>query len=67
MSKEIKNISAVELSEQEMYNVAGGVDVVIPDIQGTISQAINEFLQKELPVIQPTPPVFNTKPSIPVI
>jgi hypothetical protein len=57
MFKEITNIVAVELSEQEIDSVVGGVDIVIGDIKGTISQAINELLQKELPVFQPIPPV----------
>jgi hypothetical protein len=57
MSKKIINMVAVELSEQEIDNVAGGVDIVISDIKGSISQAINEFFQKELPVVQPIPPV----------
>ncbi|MBD2358049.1 hypothetical protein H6G41_26135 [Tolypothrix sp. FACHB-123] len=54
MSHEIKNVVAVELSEQELDNVAGGLSVVIGDAQGYASQATNGFYQKELVVAQQT-------------
>ena len=67
MSQKIKNMEAIELSEQELDNVAGGVDIVIGDIQGSISKAVKEFFEKELPVVQPKPPVFNNTPTVPII
>ncbi|MBD2196887.1 MULTISPECIES: CTB family bacteriocin [Calothrix] len=54
MSESIKNIAVVELSEQELDNVAGGLSVVIGDAQGYNSQASNGFFQKELIVAQQT-------------
>ncbi len=64
MNKKIENLGAVEIGEQELDRVAGGVnvasglDVVIADIKGSISQAINKFLEKELPITQPTLPAI---------
>ncbi|WP_190747669.1 CTB family bacteriocin, partial [Tolypothrix sp. FACHB-123] len=34
MSHEIKNVVAVELSEQELDNVAGGLALVLGDVNG---------------------------------
>ncbi|MBD2202273.1 hypothetical protein H6G33_11620 [Calothrix sp. FACHB-1219] len=54
MSNTIKNIGAVELSEQELDNVAGGLALVLGDVNGYASQAGNTFFQKELVVAQQT-------------
>ncbi|MBD2202271.1 hypothetical protein H6G33_11610 [Calothrix sp. FACHB-1219] len=54
MSNTIKNIGAVELSEQELDNVAGGLALVLGDVKGYSSQAGNDFFQKELIVAQQT-------------
>ncbi|MBD2202270.1 hypothetical protein H6G33_11605 [Calothrix sp. FACHB-1219] len=54
MSNTIKNIGAVELSEQELDNVAGGLALVLGDVNGYASQAGNNFFQKELVVAQQT-------------
>ncbi|MBD2196883.1 MULTISPECIES: CTB family bacteriocin [Calothrix] len=54
MSNTIKNNGAVELSEQELDNVAGGLALVLGDVNGYASQANNNFFQKELVVAQQT-------------
>ncbi|BAY61149.1 hypothetical protein NIES22_12100 [Calothrix brevissima NIES-22] len=54
MSDSIKNIAVVELNEQELDNVNGGLSVAIGDAQGYASKAGNDFFQKELIVAQQT-------------
>ncbi|BAY61146.1 hypothetical protein NIES22_12070 [Calothrix brevissima NIES-22] len=54
MSNSIKNIGAVELSEQELDNVAGGLALSLGDVNAYASQAGNNFFQKELIVAQQT-------------
>ncbi|BAY61147.1 hypothetical protein NIES22_12080 [Calothrix brevissima NIES-22] len=54
MSNSIKNIAVVELSEQELDNVAGGLALVLGDVEGYSSQAGNNFFQKDLVVAQQT-------------
>ncbi|MBD2202275.1 hypothetical protein H6G33_11630 [Calothrix sp. FACHB-1219] len=54
MSESIKNIAVIELSEQELDNVAGGLALVLGDVEGYSSQAGNKFFQKELVVAQQT-------------
>jgi hypothetical protein len=54
MSNEIKNAVAVELSEQELDNVAGGLSVALGDVGGYASEAGNDFFKKELLVAQQT-------------
>ncbi|MBD2202272.1 hypothetical protein H6G33_11615 [Calothrix sp. FACHB-1219] len=54
MSNTIKNIGAVELSEQELDNVAGGLALVLGDVNGYASQATNGFSQKDLIIAQQT-------------
>ena len=54
MSKSIKNVVAVELSEQELDNVAGGLSIVLGDVKGYASEAANDFFQKDLVVAQTT-------------
>ncbi|MBD2196885.1 MULTISPECIES: CTB family bacteriocin [Calothrix] len=54
MSHSIQNFDVVELSEQELDNVAGGLALVLGDVNGYASQANNDFFQKELVVAQQT-------------
>ena len=54
MSNSIKNLSVVELSEQELDEVAGGLAIVLGDVEGYASQAANDFFQKDLVVAQTT-------------
>ena len=41
MNSEIKNMVAVELSEQELDTVAGGLAVTLGDVKGYASDAAN--------------------------
>ena len=54
MNSEIKNMVAVELSEQELDTVAGGLAVTLGDVKGYASDAANNFFQKNLTVAQQT-------------
>ena len=49
-----KNMVAVELSEQELDTVAGGLAVTLGDVKGYASDAANNFSQKHLTVVQQT-------------
>ncbi len=54
MTNEINNIVAVELSEQELDTVAGGLAITLGDGQRFASDASNSFSQKNLVVGQQT-------------
>ena len=54
MTGVIKNTVAVELSEQELDTVAGGLSISLGDGQGFASDASNVFSQKNLAVGQQT-------------
>ena len=54
MNSEIKNMVAVELSEQELDTVAGGLALTLGDVKGYASDAANSFSQKNLIVAQET-------------
>ncbi len=54
MNSQIKNMVAVELSEQELDTVAGGLAVTLGDVEGYASDAANDFFQKNLTVVQET-------------
>ena len=54
MNSQIKNMDAVELSEQELDTVAGGLAVTLGDVKGYASDAANDFFQKDLTVVQQT-------------
>ena len=54
MNSQIKNMVAVELSEQELDTVAGGLAVTLGDVKGYASDAANDFFQKDLTVAQET-------------
>lgn len=54
MNSQIKNMDAVELSEQELDTVAGGLAVTLGDVKGYASDAANDFFQKNLTVVQQT-------------
>ncbi|MCY6493879.1 CTB family bacteriocin [Leptolyngbya sp. GGD] len=55
MTSEIKtNINAVELSDNELDTVAGGLAIAIGDVQGYAQSAANDFFQKNLTVAQQT-------------
>ncbi len=54
MSYEITNTVAVELSEQELDTVAGGLTINLGNGQGLSSNALNEFSQKNLVFAQQT-------------
>ena len=54
MSNEIKNTVAVELSEDELDTVAGGLSISLGNGQGFASDASNTFSQKNLTVGQQT-------------
>ena len=54
MSNVIKNTVAIELSEQELDTVHGGLSISLGDGQGFASDASNTFLQKNLTVGQHT-------------
>ena len=55
MSNQIDvNHTAVELSEQELDTVHGGLSITLGDGQGFASDASNTFLQKNLTVGQQT-------------
>ena len=54
MTNVIKNTVAVELSEQELDTVAGGLSISLGDGQGFASDASNVFSQKNLAVGQQT-------------
>ena len=54
MSDAINNTVAVELSEQELDLVAGGVSISLGDGQGFASDAANSFEQKNLTLGQQT-------------
>ena len=48
------NMVAIELSEQELDTVAGGLAVTLGDVKGYASDAANNFSQKNLTVGQQT-------------
>ncbi|BAY89352.1 MULTISPECIES: CTB family bacteriocin [unclassified Tolypothrix] len=54
MSNEIKNIAAIELSEDELDNVAGGFGIVLGDGQNLSLGTGATFQQKNLAVGQQT-------------
>ena len=54
MSNEIKNTVAIELSEDQLDTVAGGVSITLAPGQGFASDASNGFGQKNLAVGQQT-------------
>ena len=54
MTSVIKNIVAIELSEDELDTVAGGLTISLGDGQGFASDAPNTFSQKNLAVGQQT-------------
>jgi hypothetical protein len=54
MNNEINNINAVELSNDELDTVAGGLAISLGDVQGFASDASNSFSQKNLAVGQQT-------------
>ena len=54
MINEIKNTVAVELSEDELDTVHGGLSISLGDGQGFASDASNTFSQKHLTVGQQT-------------
>ncbi|BAY31084.1 hypothetical protein NIES2107_29380 [Nostoc carneum NIES-2107] len=54
MSTEIKNIAAVELSEDELDNVAGGFGIILGDGQSLSLGTGSTFQQKNLAVGQQT-------------
>ncbi|BAY89351.1 MULTISPECIES: CTB family bacteriocin [unclassified Tolypothrix] len=54
MSHEIKNIVAVELSEDELDNVAGGFGIILGDGQSLTLGTGATFQQKNLAVAQQT-------------
>ncbi|MBD2169479.1 hypothetical protein H6G04_34535 [Calothrix membranacea FACHB-236] len=54
MSNEIKNIAAVELSEDELDNVAGGFGIILGDGQSLGLNTGSTFQQKSLTVGQQT-------------
>ena len=54
MTSVIKNTVAIELSEDELDTVAGGLSITLGDGQGFASDASNTFEQKSLTVGQQT-------------
>ena len=54
MTDVIKNTIAVELSEDELDTVAGGLVISLGDGQGFASNASNSFIQEKLAVGQQT-------------
>ena len=54
MTSVIKNTVAIELSEDELDTVAGGLSISLGDGQGFASDASNTFSQKNLKVGQQT-------------
>ncbi len=54
MFNELKNTVAIELSEDELDTVAGGLSISLGDGQGFASDASNTFSQKYLKVGQQT-------------
>ena len=54
MTSVIKNTVAIELSEDELDTVAGGLSISLGDGQGFASDASNIFKQKNLSVGQQT-------------
>ena len=54
MTSVIKNTVAIELSEDELDTVAGGLSISLGDGQGFASDASNTFEQKNLTVGQQT-------------
>ncbi|MBF2064839.1 MAG: CTB family bacteriocin [Calothrix sp. C42_A2020_038] len=54
MSNETNNIYAIELSLDELDNLAGGLSLIIGDVKGFASDANNSFYQKTLTVGQQT-------------
>ncbi|BAY30412.1 hypothetical protein NIES2107_22560 [Nostoc carneum NIES-2107] len=54
MSNEVKNIAAIELSEDELDNVAGGFGIVLGDGQSLSLGTGATFHQKNLAVAQQT-------------
>ncbi|MGF1675879.1 MAG: CTB family bacteriocin [Rivularia sp. (in: cyanobacteria)] len=54
MNNEFNNMNAVELSDDELDTVNGGLAISFGDIQGFASDASNSFSQKNLAVGQQT-------------
>ena len=54
MTSVIKNTVAIELSEDELDTVAGGLSISLGDGQGFASDASNTFSQKNLKIGQQT-------------
>ena len=54
MINDIKNTVAIELSEDELNTVHGGLSISLGDGQGFASDASNTFSQKDLAVGQQT-------------
>ena len=54
MSNEINNTNAIELSNDELDTVAGGLSISLGDVGGFASDASNSFSQKNLAVGQQT-------------
>ncbi|BAZ09317.1 hypothetical protein NIES4071_11250 [Calothrix sp. NIES-4071] len=54
MSNEVNQMEAIELSLDELDNVAGGLSLILGDIGGFASSANNSFYQKTLNVAQQT-------------
>ena len=54
MSDEIKNIDAIELSEDELDNVAGGFGISIGEGQNLALSTFSNFSQKSTTIAQET-------------